>query len=250
MINFEKKLGVYTIAIANVKFKNALSIEVMTAMLAALRESVSDNECRCIVIEGSAGTFSSGRMLGEGPKNHHLDDYIGYDTLWADIIRLISTTNIPSIAVVDGHAVAGGFTLAMACDFVVATTTARFGALEMRGGFPAAINTAVLAHKTPPRIALRYLLSKDLFEAPALYRDSLVNELAQDAAELNELKAAFSATLVGLDPTSARLTKELFRTCRAASPDAAIGIGQQLNSLLMASGKIGEASRSFERNKA
>src|SRR3546814_15830890 len=90
----------------------------------------------------------------------------------------------PSVAVVRGYAVAGGFTLAMGCDFVLADTTAVFGALEMRGGFPAAVNTAVLAHRVGPRPAVALLLSAGPFSASALHELGLTQILAKDAPEL------------------------------------------------------------------
>lgn len=247
MIQFTKTDGVYALSILNAQFKNALSLSVLQAMRTALKECVEDDHCKCIVIEGSNGTFSSGRMLSEGPSSATLEAYIQFDTVWAEIIQLLSITNIPSLAIVDGYAVAGGFTLAMACDFVVATETARFGALEMRGGFPASINAAVLAHKAPPRIALQYLLSKETFGAPELFRHGLINTLATDAVELARVGRAFATDLAALDATAARLTKEHFRVCQEASLHGAIGLGRQQNSLMMASGKVAEAARLFAK---
>src|SRR3546814_9719898 len=75
----------------------------------------------------------------------------------------------PSVAVVRGYAVAGGLTLAMGCDFVLADETAVFGPLERRGDFPAAVNTAVLSHRVGPRQALELLLSAGPFPASALH---------------------------------------------------------------------------------
>jgi enoyl-CoA hydratase/carnithine racemase len=131
----------------------------------------------------------------------------------------------------------------MACDFVISTEGARFGALEMRGGFPAAVNAAVLSQKASPRTSLRYLLSKDTFEASFLYRDGLINELASDVTELLNSKRVFVEKLAALDPTAARLTKETFRICSETSANGAIIIGRQLNSLLMSTGRISAAAR-------
>ena len=71
-------------------------------------------------------------------------------------------------------AVAGGFTLSMASDFVLAERSALFGALEMKGGFPAAVNTAVLSHLVGPRQSLELLLSAGTFTAEQLENMGLV----------------------------------------------------------------------------
>jgi enoyl-CoA hydratase/carnithine racemase len=249
MINLERQHGIYTISIVNPRLKNALSTQGMTRMLTALNECVSDKGCRCIVIEGSDGSFCSGRFLEEDAKYATLEELVAYDSLWADIIQLLITTDIPSVAAVEGYAVAGGFTLAMACDFVISTEGACFGALEMQGGFPAAINAAVLAHKASPRTSLRYLLSKDTFKASSLYREGLINEVAIDAAELAGLKRIFVEKLAALDPTATRLTKETYRVCGEASPEGAVTIGRQLNSLLMSTGRISAAARQLRARK-
>src|SRR3546814_6271228 len=99
-----------------------------------------------------------------------LISYCSSDLCSSDLFDRLHRMTKPSVAVVRGYAVAGGFTLAMGCDFVLADTTAVFGALEMRGGFPAAVNTAVLAHRVGPRRALELLLSAGTVSASALHR--------------------------------------------------------------------------------
>src|SRR3546814_17703235 len=78
----------------------------------------------------------------------------------------------------------------------------------MRGGFPAAVNTAVLAHRVGPRRALELLLSAGTFSASALHEMGLINHLAKDASELARIEAQFVGDLAALDPTAVRLHKE------------------------------------------
>ena len=84
----------------------------------------------------------------------------------------------PIPAVVEGHAVAGGFTLAMGCDFVVSEVGAVFGAFEMRNGFPAAVNTPLLAKLVTPRIALEWALLGEPISAVQALDWGLINRLA------------------------------------------------------------------------
>ncbi len=157
---------------------------------------------------------------------------------------------VPSVSVVRGYAVAGGFTLAMACDFVLASEDAKFGALEMRGGFPAAVNTAVLSHLVGPRRSLELLLSADVFEAARLYEMGLINRLAKDADELAKFEAETVGRLVALDPLAVKLTKETHRAVARASFEEALITARQLNSLMMTSGKIDEAAAKLKRERA
>ena len=179
-----------------------------------------------------------------------LGQVMEYDQLWADVIGSIRTMGAPSVAVVRGFAVAGGFTLSMACDFVLAERSARFGALEMKGGFPAAVNTAVLSHLVGPRQSLELLLSASTFTAEQLNDMGLINRLAANEDELAALEKEFVEDLKALDPLAVKLTKETHRAVRRASMEEALITAKQLNSLLMTSGKIDEAADRYAKDKA
>ena len=178
MIDVQKNGPIATLLLTRPERRNALDHAAVKALSAAIADAEADPGCRCIVLRGAGGTFCSGRDLGDARSDAPLAEILAYDEDWTDIMHLLRGLSKPSVAVVEGHAVAGGFTLAMGCDFVVAERGARFGALEMRGGFPAAVNTAILSHLAGPRIALEYLLSADTFRAEHLYQNRLVNFLA------------------------------------------------------------------------
>lgn len=171
---------------------------------------------------------------------------LAYDEAYANIFTLLQTLDKPSIAAVDGYAVAGGFTVAMGCDFVIATEAARFGAMELKNGFPAAMNTALLSHLGPPRLMLEWLLTGDVIPARRLYEQGLVNRLVSDAAELVEVTRELSGKLAQIDPLAIRLGREAFKVACEMPLNGALAYGKNLNALLLASGRIGEAARSFE----
>ncbi|MEC7575052.1 MAG: enoyl-CoA hydratase/isomerase family protein, partial [Pseudomonadota bacterium] len=151
MTRVMKRGGVTTITLNRPQQRNALNEDVIRRLADATAEAAADPDCRCLVVKGQGDHFCAGRDLGEADKSMPLGQVMEYDQLWADVIGSIRTMGAPSVAVVRGFAVAGGFTLSMACDFVLAERSARFGALEMKGGFPAAVNTAVLSHLVGPR---------------------------------------------------------------------------------------------------
>ncbi|HRD74566.1 MAG TPA: enoyl-CoA hydratase/isomerase family protein, partial [Hyphomicrobiaceae bacterium] len=227
MIVVEKSAAATALVITRPTRRNALDQTTLLALREGIREAEADTACHCLVLRGAGGTFCSGRDLGDARRDAPLEELLAYDETWGDIIGGLRAMTKPSIAVVSGHAVAGGFTLAMACDFVLAERGARFGALEMRGGFPAAVNTAVLTHLVSRRIALRYLLSDETFAAEELLAHGLVSEIADGGSALERLEAASVERLTRLDPTAVKLTKEANRSMAASPEDVAIRSGSR-----------------------
>ena len=245
MIRQETSAGVITIRLERSERKNALSAEMITDIGAALKKAKEDPACRCVVITGSGGNFCAGRELG-APREPGLAATLAYDEAYSAIFRHLQELAKPSVAVVEGYAVAGGFTLAMGCDFVLATEDARFGAMEMKNGFPAAVNTALLSQLCPPRLALEWLTSGDVIPASRLYQHGLINRLLPDASALAQSAQEFTSILVERDPLAVKLAREAFKAAREMPLPEALSYGKNLNALLLASGRIEEAARAFE----
>jgi enoyl-CoA hydratase/carnithine racemase len=247
MIATETHGATTTLRIDRTARRNALDHGSILALADSLADAEADSECRVIAIRGAGGTFCSGRDLGEARSDAPLEELLAYDEAWTDIFHLLSGSTKPSVAIVEGHAVAGGFTLAMGCDLVVAERGARFGALEMRGGFPAAVNSAILARLAGPRQALEYLLSADTFAAEHLARAGLVNHIADGAEALDATARDVCERLAALDPIAVKLTKDAHRMASVMPLSEALVMGRQLNALLMATGRITAAR---DRNSA
>jgi len=243
MIEVDRSGGVTTLTLTRPARRNALDADMIRDLCAALATAEADADCRCVVLKGAAGTFCSGRDLAAAADLRGLVPVLEYDEGYAKIFLQLTHLGKPSVAVVQGYAVAGGFTLAMGCDFVLAEANAQFGALEMKHGFPAALNSAVLAHKALPRHALELLLSAGTHGAQRLYEMGLVNRIAADAAQLARIEAEFVAGLLALDPLAVKLTKETLRAAASMPYAEALTLGKQLNALLMASGRIAEAQQ-------
>lgn len=224
--------------------RNALSYEMIRGLGEALDRAAADTSCRCVVIRSAGDHFCAGRELAEG-ADRSLGPVLAYDEAYTAIFRTLIELDKPSVAVVRGYAVAGGFTLAMACDFVLADESARFGALEMKNGFPAAVNLALLAKLAPPRVAIEWLLFGDLVPARRLYEHGLINRLAADSQELEQVQQAFLSAAASLDAEGVRLGKEAFRVASSSPLRDALSYGKTLNALLLASGKIEEGAKAF-----
>lgn len=239
----ERRSGITTLRMARPERRNALSAAMIEALAHGIAEAEGDPRCRCLVITGGEH-FCAGRdLVTRTPRA--LVPVLNYDEAYVAVFRALERMAKPSVAVVRGYAVAGGFTLAMGCDFVLADATARFGALEMKRGFPAAVNSALLAHLAGRRVALELLLLGDPVPGEALYRMGLINRLAADAGELERVAARFTAALAALDPLAVRLTKEAQRASASMPLAEALAYAKNLNALLLASGRIEEGAKAY-----
>ena len=248
MVQIGKQDGATTLILNRPKQRNALDADVIDGLIQAIEEAEADSATRCLVIRGAGGNFCAGRDLTQSP-DRSLASSLAADETWTKVNRLLHRMSKPTVAVVEGYAVAGGFTLAMICDFVLAEESAQFGALEMRRGFPAAINTSVLSQLIGPRLALEFLLFGDLVPARRLYEVGLINRLVEGAEALNQVAHQFVGALVALDPDAVRMTKDSHRAARNMPLIDALEMGKLGNALIAASGRRDEAMRGYADGK-
>jgi len=129
----ERRGAVQLIVINRQEARNALNLAVATGIRDAVDELDADDELRAGVLTGAGGTFSAGMDLkaflrGERPS------FPG-----RGLCGITQTPpRKPLIAAVEGWALAGGFELVLACDLVVASTSARFGVPEVKRSLVAA----------------------------------------------------------------------------------------------------------------
>ncbi|MBT4488533.1 MAG: enoyl-CoA hydratase/isomerase family protein [Rhodospirillaceae bacterium] len=248
MVQIGKQDGATTLILNRPKQRNALDAGVIDGLIQAINEAEADNETRCLVIRGAGGNFCAGRDLTRAAPRD-LASSLAQDETWTKVNRLLHTMSKPTVAVVEGYAVAGGFTLAMICDFVLAEEEAQFGALEMRRGFPAAINTPVLSQLVGPRLALEFLMFGDLIPARRLYEVGLINRLVEGAEALSQVAQQFVGNLVALDRDAVRMTKEAHRAARNMPLLDALEMGKLGNALIAASGRMDEAMQGYADSK-
>ncbi len=249
MIRIERDGPVTALILNRPERRNALNEALIRGLRDGVLAAEADASCRCLVLKGAGDHFCAGRDLSGKVAGKDLESHLAFDDLYTGLFEALRRMSKPSVAVVRGYAVAGGFTLAMGCDFVLAEESALFGALEMRGGFPAAVNTALLTHLTGPRRSLEFLLSADTFPAARLHEAGLINRLAPDAAALAEAEREFVGALAALEPVAVKLTKETHRATSALPIGESLLVAKQLNALLAASGLIDRGAERFAASK-
>ena len=245
MIKLNREGAVQEIVIDRPERRNALDRAMVEDLANALATAAGDAQCRCLVLKGTGAHFCAGRDLSGEEEAQGLNPTLARDELWSGIFKQLHRLAVPSVAVVRGYAVAGGFTLAMGCDFVLAERGAKFGAMEMKNGFPAAVNTPILSRLLPPRMALELLVFGDPVGAGRLYEMGLINRLCEDGDDLAAVEAAFVEALLALDPVAIALTKEVHHAALAMPHENALDMGKHLNALLAASGRMAEGAAQF-----
>ena len=247
MIRTEQRDSITWVILDRPERRNAITRPMIDGLNTQIGEALSDRGCRGVVITGASGHFSAGRDLSGSTQATDLPGYLERDDAWTNIFKQLAGASKPTVAVVEGYAVAGGFTLAMACDFVLAHQQAKFGALEMRNQFPAAINTPLLGKIASPRIGLELAMTGSIFSAERLYSAGLINHLAESTTALTALADDFTSHLAGLDPDAVVMTKELHRAATTMPLNNSLDMGKLANALLAASGRIGEAEARYSK---
>jgi len=230
-----------TITIDDPDRHNPISVETMHGLLEATRKAVDDPVVRVLVYTGAGDqAFSAGGDL----SGSFVDDPIGLHRArgaLADLFRLMIRGGKPTVARVNGHALAGGFGLAVACDVTICVDGAKLGMTEVRVGLWPMMISALLTRVMPRKAALELMLTGRLIDPHEAQRLGAVSRVVA-AAELDDvvtetvdslLANSAGTTMIGrdsfygmvdLDFDSALDRLQTGLTATAMTSDAAEGI--------------------------
>jgi enoyl-CoA hydratase len=184
---------------------NAISVQLIKDLSAALDALEADRTIGCLILTGSERAFAAGADIKEMQNftypDTYLDDFI---TSW----ERLSRTRKPIIAAVSGVALGGGCELAMMCDFILAADTARFGQPEIRlGVMPGSGGTQRLTRFIGKSKAMEMCLTGRLMDAVEAERCGLVSRIIP-AADLVEEALKVAANIAAMSLPVAMMTKE------------------------------------------
>ena len=176
--------GVARITLDRPDAMNALSAQLLAELLQCLERVEADRDVRVMVLTGAGQAFCAGGDL-KGLRSA-LDD--GQSGAFFDLLRLgqrvmqrLESLPVPTIAAVNGVAVAGGLELILCCDLVVAATSARMGDGHAKFGLiPGGGGAVRLPRRLPLAVAKELLYSGDMVSAAELARWGLVNRVVPD----------------------------------------------------------------------
>lgn len=184
---------------------NALNVQVMKELVDAMERFDADDSIRCIILTGDEKAFAAGADIKEMADASSVEMLQRDQFARWDRIRKIKK---PIIAAVSGFALGGGCELAMACDLIVASETARFGQPEINiGVIPGAGGTQRLTRSVGKAKAMEMVLTGGMISADDALRAGLVNRVVPVERYLEEARM-LARTIASKPPLAVRLAKE------------------------------------------
>ncbi len=244
-IRLTRDAGIATITLNRPDKRNAISYELIDELRAALDE-LSNSSTLVLILTGAGKAFCSGMdlenlkaLVGRAPEQNVTDS----ETM-AHLFRSLYDFPRPTIAAVNGAAIAGGCGLATLCDFTLAVAEAKFGYTEVRIGFVPAIVSTFLQRQIGEKHARDLLLTGRIIGADEAHRLGLVNEIVP-AEKLSERARKLALQLVENSPASLLCTKRLLSEHAQAELDAQIQSAVRENAAIRATADFREGISSF-----
>jgi len=186
-LKLDKKDGVATITLNRPEKRNPLSSEVFKELSECLDDAAADNEIAALIITGGEQVFCAGMDIAEMMELAPEDTYSFWNSGYNLTFEKIYNFRVPTIAAVSGYALAGGFDLAISCDFRIASETARFGQLEVDVHLSPGIDRL---WRLVGLSRAKYLgLTCDIIKADEAYRIGLVDKLVKVEELISETQA-------------------------------------------------------------
>ncbi|MEW5987520.1 MAG: enoyl-CoA hydratase-related protein [Chloroflexota bacterium] len=210
---------------------NALSREMVSEIVDALETYDKDSNIGCLVVTGNERAFAAGadikQMVKATPVEMLDNPFIDY---W-DRLRRISK---PIVAAVSGFALGGGCELAMACDMIIASESARFGQPEINlGVIPGAGGTQRMARAVGKALAMEIVLNGRFLTAEEALAHGLINRVVPVEVYLEEA-IKFAGEIAARAPVALRLGKEAVNAAFETSLQAGLAHERRLFYMLFA----------------
>ncbi len=240
--------AVLTVTINRPDRRNAMTWEVIAGLRAQVASAKSDPTVRVLVLAGAgdkafcAGADLAGMVPRQGGgEPGEADEYALHHQArgWlAELFEELWHLGKPTIARVQGWAMAGGFGLALACDLVIASDRARFGAPELNVGLWPYMVTVPMLRSMPAKKALELMMTSRVVGAEEAERIGFVTEVvAHD--RLDEAVAAMAAVLASKPPGVMRMGRESFYAVLDSAASEAL---PYLHSMLTVTSQTAEAA--------
>jgi methylglutaconyl-CoA hydratase len=216
LVRYEYRPPAVVLTLNRSERRNALSRALITALTDAFERARDDPAARCVLLTGAGSVFCAGMDLAELSESLDKGQAKEEAPVWDDALRLgrlydlIYTLPKPTIAAVNGAAVAGGAGLVTVCDLALAVPEARFGYPEVRRGLVAALVMPHLLRHVGERMGRYLLLSGELINAAEAMRTGLIN-LVAPAEQLLGQTQVWACQLAEGGPNALAATKGLLR---------------------------------------
>ncbi len=230
--------------------RNALNEAVVSALSAGITAAMDDADVRAIVITGAGDSaFCAGADLNRTAEGTPFALSPGDPTHFiADLFRLLERCRLPVIARVNGHALAGGFGLACACDLAIASQDATLGTTEVAIGLFPMMILPFLLRAGPQRKVLEMCITGMRISANEALELGLLNYVVPKG-ELDQKVDWLLDRIFDKSPTAIRLGKMGFHALRDMSLTQALDYSQLMLRIMAQSEDAKEGMRAFIEKK-
>lgn len=188
------------------KALNALNAQLLMELSDALKAMQADHNVRCIIITGSEKAFAAGADIKEMSSKSFVDVFT--EDLFSSDVETILGVRKPIIAAVSGYALGGGCELAMMCDFIICSDTAKFGQPEINLGVVAGIGgTQRLTRFVGKSKSMEMHLTGRMMDSAEAERSGLVSRVVPAKELLADAKAT-AAKIAEKSMITAMVVKE------------------------------------------
>jgi methylglutaconyl-CoA hydratase len=244
-IIYAEAQSIATITLNRPDRRNAISYELIDDLTAALKQAAGST-AQIIVLTGAGKSFCSGMDLDNLKQltgRTHVQN-LKESEIMASLFRSLYDFPKPTIAAVNGPAIAGGTGLATLCDFTLASPEAKFGYTEVRIGFVPAIVSSFLIANVGEKRARELLLTGRVFGAEEAHKLGLVNEVVAPE-QLMPRALELAAQLMENSPASLQATKKLLSGYTREQLDRQVGQAVQANGAIRQTADFKEGITSF-----
>ncbi|MGZ8734552.1 MAG: crotonase/enoyl-CoA hydratase family protein [Acidimicrobiia bacterium] len=243
----EQRGQVAVLRINRPEARNAVNGDVATEMETALDACEADDQTLAVVITGTGDVFCAGADLKRVAKSEGGQLATKRGGFGGITTRVFPK---PLIAAVNGHALAGGFEIVLACDLVVAADDAKFGIPEVkRGLFAAAGGLIRLPNRIPTATAMELALTGDPIDANRAFELGLVNRVVP-RAEVLDAAIALAERVCANAPVAVRNSRTMVREARDLTEAEAWPRNNQLAIEVFSTNDAIEGATAFAEKRA
>jgi len=223
---------------------NALDSAMLEALGARCREVAESPELRALVLTGEGRAFAAGADIAE-MRSLSPAEAVAFSCLGHRVTAALEALPVPTIAAVGGYALGGGCELALACDWIYASTRARFGQPEVNLGLiPGFGGTSRLPRRVGPAWARELVLAGEPIDAETALRIGLVNRVFEPE-ELLAAAVRAGETIARRGPLAVAAAKRVLQEGQDADVRVAHALEQQAFGAISASADRAEGIDAF-----
>ena len=209
-ISFEIEGPIAIVTLNRPQRRNALSLELMTELIACLNEIGRDRSLRAVILAAAGKVFCSGHDLGE-MVGRDINEYREVFDICTELMTRIQSIPQPVIAQVQGIATAAGCQLVATCDMAVASDQAAFATPGVKIGLFCTTPMVALSRAVGRKRALQMLMTGDMVDALTAVEWGLIN-MAVPASQLEEQTRKLAARIAEASSLTVALGKQAFYT--------------------------------------